>query len=103
MDKSRRSLWQILCILTFSGESSTISQPCEYRTYVMKPSMYSSPNERKMSIELDSELTIIEQTTGFTFGKLLADVGGYIGLFWGISILDIADHLRFHGFILQGI
>ena len=78
-----------------SSRSSTAALlPCEYMTYQLEPRLNTVARKGVKSLLMDSKVTVVEQMDGFTFSKLLAEIGGYFGLFWGVSTLSIVDLLR---------
>ena len=72
--------------------------PCEYieaSLEVLESKTDKEANFKKLQVHLKPVAKIIEQVDGYTFLSFLAEVGGYLGLFLGMSIYQLADFIAY--------
>ena len=72
--------------------------PCEYletSLEVLKTEINSEGDYKKLHVHLRPVAKMIEQVDGYTFLSFLAEVGGYLGLFLGMSIYHLADFISY--------
>ena len=72
--------------------------PCEYletSLEVLKTETNSEGDSKKLHVHLRPVAKMIEQVDSYTFLSFLAEVGGYLGLFLGMSIYHLADFISY--------
>ena len=81
--------------LSVDNEPSNCSSPCttlDTRTTLTNQSP--SMNGSLVKLVIDKEMTVVVSTFSMDILKLAAEIGGYLGLWLGFSMLDVYSSLE---------
>ena len=79
-------------------ENNDDPAPCEYIVTtldVLKSKVVTVVDVKKIEINLRPVARLVEQVDGYTFLSFMAEVGGYMGLFLGMSVYQLAEFIGF--------
>ena len=82
----------------FCFETPPTLAPCEYlesEIEVAETKVNSEEETKKLGVRWRGVGRMVEQVDGYTPLSFLAEVGGYLGLFLGLSLYQLADFLAF--------
>ena len=68
----------------------TILPPCNYYKFTVLQLQDTFAYKCTTTIELDSKVTVVEQHETYTLLNFFAEVGGYLGIFTGLSLFNLS-------------
>ena len=71
-----------------------ILPPCTYQKFNLKKIEAEITAECSISIDVNSKFTIIKQFEAYPVLTFLAEFGGYLGLFTGLSLYTLSSIVR---------
>ena len=69
-------------------EIKECSYPCQFLMNWITTTSYND-KARRIVLKFDKYIKVTKSTYGYTELELLAELGGYVGLFLGLSVLDL--------------
>ena len=75
-------------ILNNKKEADDCPYPCHFLTSQITTTNY-NPSSDRIYLKFDKYIKVTTSTYGYTELELLAELGGYVGLFLGLSVFDI--------------
>ena len=75
-------------ILNNKKEANDCPYPCHFLTSQITTTNY-NPSSDQIYLKFDKYIKVTTSTYGYTELELLAELGGYVGLFLGLSVFDL--------------
>ena len=91
MYEAHKLLWDVL----FVGRDIQVAKecpfPCQFLMNQITTSDYKEDDDtgNAIHLEFDKYIKVTTSTYGYTELELLAELGGYVGLFLGLSVFDL--------------
>ena len=75
-------------ILNNKKEAKDCPYPCHFLLSQITTTNY-NPSSNRIYLKFDKYIKVTTSTYGYTELELLAELGGYVGLFLGLSVFDL--------------
>ena len=73
----------------FDKQITQCPYPCHFLMKQITPTDYDSKDGGEIWLRFDEYIKVTSSTHGYTELELLAELGGYVGLFLGLSVFDL--------------
>ena len=84
--EAEKMFWEI------SGNAKKVDDcpyPCHFLMKQITPTNYDGNDSGEIWLRFDEYIKVTTSTYGYTELELLAELGGYVGLFLGLSVFDL--------------